>query len=74
MEFIDGLRADPSIRIIPARRSVLESGWELYQKRIDKEWSLTDCISFLVMQKLRLADALTGDRHFEQAGFRMLLK
>jgi predicted nucleic acid-binding protein len=40
----------------------------------DKEWGLTDCISFVVMQEQGLTDALTADHHFEQAGFTILLK
>lgn len=47
-------------------------GLDLYGRRPDKEWSLTDCISFVVMQEEGLEEALTGDRHFEQAGFRAL--
>jgi predicted nucleic acid-binding protein len=41
---------------------------------MDKEWSLVDCISFVVMTDRKLTDALTGDHHFEQAGFNALLK
>ena len=40
----------------------------------DKEWTLTDCISFVVMQREGITDALTADHHFEQAGFVALLK
>ena len=47
---------------------------ELFHARLDKEWSLTDCISFVVMQREGITDALTGDHHFEQAGFTALLK
>jgi len=39
-----------------------------------KEWQLTDCISFIVMEDKEITDALTGDHHFEQAGFTALLK
>jgi hypothetical protein len=53
---------------------LFEAGTDLYSRRSDKEWSLTDCISFVVMQEQGIGEALTGDRHFEQAGFRALLK
>ncbi|MDP7134637.1 MAG: PIN domain-containing protein, partial [Planctomycetota bacterium] len=42
-------------------------------ERLDKGWSLTDCVSFVVMQERGLVDALTTDLHFQQAGFRALL-
>lgn len=45
----------------------------LYRERSDKDWSLTDCISFVIMQQRGLSDALTADLHFVQAGFRALL-
>jgi predicted nucleic acid-binding protein len=53
---------------------LFETGVSLYASRTDKEWSLTDCISFTVMSQYGIRDALTGDRHFEQAGFRALLR
>lgn len=74
IEFIESLRDDPAIRIVPASRKLRERGWSLYRRRQDKEWSPTDCISFVVMQDSRIVDALTGDHHFEQAGFRAHFK
>ena len=49
-------------------------GIALYAERPDKDWSLTDCISFVVMREMDISEALTGDRHFEQAGFTVLLR
>jgi hypothetical protein len=68
------LRSHPNVRIIPASRDLLERGFQLFSRRVDKAWSLTDCTSFVVMQEEGLTDALTTDHHFEQAGFTVLLK
>jgi uncharacterized protein len=74
IKLYETLRSDPSVTIVPAEQGVYERGWELYRERPDKSWSLTDCISVVVMQELNLREALTGDQHFEQAGFIALLK
>jgi predicted nucleic acid-binding protein len=55
-------------------RDLWNRSFEVYSNRPDKEWSLTDCMSFLVIQDRDLTEALTADRHFEQAGFTILLK
>jgi predicted nucleic acid-binding protein len=68
------VRSNPTAVIIGHDERLYEAGVELYRTRADKDWSLTDCISFVVMDERGIADALTGDHHFEQAGFRALLK
>lgn len=70
--FLKELRNDPTVTIVPATQDLFDRGFLLYARRLDKEWPLTDCISFVVMQERGLHEALTGDKHFEQAGFRML--
>jgi predicted nucleic acid-binding protein len=74
VHFCRQLPALPDMRIVPATRAMFLEGFELFANRPDKEWSLTDCISFVVMQKEGINEALTGDHHFEQAGFVALLK
>ena len=72
--FVAALESDPSVTLMEARPSLFQRGLALYHERPDKEWTLTDCVSFVVMADEGLTDALTGDHHFEQAGFRALLK
>jgi len=67
--FINGLRNLKSVNIIPASADHLHKGWLLYCDRSDKEWSLTDCISFAIMINQNIAKSFTSDHHFEQAGF-----
>jgi predicted nucleic acid-binding protein len=64
----------PRVTIVPADSQLLQRGVDLFEQRPDKEWSLVDCLSFVIMGDLSITDALTGDRHFEQAGFKALLK
>lgn len=56
-------------KIVPDSDSLFRRGLELYRNRPDKTWSLTDCVSFVVMNDEGLSEALTGDHHFSQAGF-----
>ncbi len=71
--FIRDLARDPKVSIVRAGDDWFERGLQLYELRPDKDWPLTDCISFAVMAEERLTEALTGDHHFAQAGFKALL-
>ena len=68
------VETDPAFRLVRASSELVQRGRKLYRERTDKEWPLTDCISFVAMQEHGLAEALTADHHFEQAGFKALLK
>jgi predicted nucleic acid-binding protein len=72
--FLEDLLADPLVECLPATEIWFDSGWKLYRTRADKEWSLTDCISFEIMRQRAIQEALSSDHHFEQAGFGILLK
>ena len=72
--FLRRLAEDPSTTIVPPNHRIFEQAVRLYGDRPDKDWPLTDCISFVVMQNHGITEALTGDRHFEQAGFRALFQ
>ena len=68
------LEVDPSVEIVSLSEQLYERAFQLYGTRPDKEWGLTDCVSFVVMQDRGITEALTTDAHFQQAGFRMSLR
>ena len=74
IRLFDTLQADPDTTIFEADATLWRRGIDLYRARPDKSWSLTDCLSFVVMADLGISDALTADHHFEQAGFFALLR
>jgi predicted nucleic acid-binding protein len=68
------LETDPRVQVIPISDDLFVRGLELFYQRRDKSWGLVDCISFEVMREHAVNDSLTSDGHFEQAGFRALLR
>lgn len=74
IELLDALATDPNVEVVPLTNSLYQVAFNLFKQREDKEWGLVDCISFVVMQERGITDALTADAHFQQAGFRALLK
>ena len=74
MPLIRDLQESGDCEIVAFSGDILERAQSLYDQHRDKEWTLTDCTSFLVMREHGITEALTGDRHFEQAGFTALLK
>jgi hypothetical protein len=72
--FIDGLKASPYVQVVHVDSTLDDQAWDLLKGRQDKEWSLVDCASFVVMEQRSITEALTADHHFEQVGFVCLLK
>jgi predicted nucleic acid-binding protein len=71
---IADIQSDQSTTIVEASHDWFTAGLSLYGRRLDKEWSLTYCISMEIMHQHGLQEVLTADHHFEQAGFEVLLK
>ena len=61
------------VQVVELTPELYRKGWQLYRERPDKDWGVIDCISFTIMQDRNISEALTGDRHFQQAGFMALL-
>lgn len=71
---VDAISANPNTEIVPQTAMLFREALGFYRAHQDKEWGLTDCSSFIIMRQRGLTEALTSDRHFEQAGFRALLR
>lgn len=74
VKLITSIQQTEYIEIIKINKDIYEEAWNLYSDRTDKEWSLTDCTSFVVMKKYGIRDAFTNDHHFEQSEFNILIK
>lgn len=74
VQFVQRSFDSPKIEVIPQTSALFGQALDLYKQRADKAWSLTDCASFCIMQQKNILEALTHDRHFEQAGFVALLR
>ena len=74
IDIINGIRSSSYIGIVHIDAALDERAWKLAQERPDKDWSLVDSTSFVLMQELGITEALTTDHNFEQAGFIRLLK
>jgi hypothetical protein len=73
-QLLRALQRDPGVLVLPVDSDLFARGHQLFIDRPDKTWGLTDCISFALMEERGIRDALTADRHFEQAGFVALLR
>jgi predicted nucleic acid-binding protein len=71
---VQNMLGNRTVRIVAQTAESFRSGLDLYLARIDKGYSLTDCISMQTMHSESIMDALTNDVHFEQEGFRAVLR
>jgi len=72
-EFIDACYGTTNVTIVSVDTQLLRKAVDFYRLHQDKDWGLTDCISFVVMKERGLIIAMTADAHFQQAGFRALM-
>ena len=68
----DDFLSEPMFEFVHVGHELFDRAWNLFKRRADKTWSMTDCVSFELMKEQRVSHALTFDKHFAQAGFIML--
>lgn len=73
VKLLELIATDSPLQVVPLSDAIFDRATDLFTQRSDKSWSLTDCTSFVVMEQFGITDALTGDHHFNQAGFIALL-
>ena len=70
---INSIKGNDLVEVLHIDQATDDEAWQLLENRLDKEWSLVDASSFIIMKRYRIIEALTSDHHFEQAGFTKLL-
>jgi predicted nucleic acid-binding protein len=73
LAFLAALQDHPEVEVVWVSQPLYQAGIQLLNARLDKDYSLCDAVSFVLMRERAMQDALTTDRHFEQEGFRRLL-
>lgn len=73
-QFVQAIMASPQVEVIEQSHGTFLNGLALYLQRLDKEYSLVDCISMTHMRSLGITEVLTHDEHFVQEGFVTLIK
>lgn len=73
VQMVDGLQSSQRVEIIQVDERLELLGWKMFRDRMDKNWGMTDCLSFALMRERGIQNAFTADHHFEQAGFTILL-
>lgn len=73
-QIIASLRENPNVTVEPQTSTLFREALVFYAAHRDKDWSLTDCASFLKMQQEEITEVLAHDHHFTQAGFVALLR
>ena len=74
VETVESLKSSPNVKVVPQTSIQFTEAMNFYVERPDKQWGLTDCSSFLIMEDESINEALTYDEHFSQAGFVALLR
>lgn len=74
VSLVDRVTRDPNTDVVPQTGLQFRDALDRYRARADQSWSLVDCASFLIMEQRGIQDALAHDRHFEQAGFKAVLR
>jgi len=74
VQVVRSLQQAGEVEIVPQTDEQFQAALTFYSQRPDKEWSLVDCASFLIMQERNLTEALAHAEHFQQAGFVPLLR
>ena len=72
-DLLDRIERSNLVSVVFVDNDLYTRGWAIYRERPDKDWGITDCISFAVMAEQRILEAFSADHHFEQAGFVRLL-
>lgn len=71
-EFVRDALQSRQFKVAPLTRYLFEEALGLYERRLDKEYSLVDCASMRLMIRRGITHVLSNDHHFSQEGFTLV--
>ena len=74
VDLVDAIQGNPNVRVMPQTRNSFREGLDLYRSRLDKQYSLVDCVAMSTMKQEGISEVLSNDKHFEQEGFTALFR
>ena len=67
---LDVLRHTGVLEVVWTSEAMANEAWTVFEKfNVDKQWSFTDCVSYVLMKQRNITEAFAFDHHFEQMGF-----
>jgi len=72
IKFLDMIYSQDNIEIIENEDSIEQKAYRIFKKYTDQDFSITDCLSFVVMKENRIKKAFTFDKHFKTMKFTVI--
>lgn len=74
LRFRDSVRQSQWLSVVRITEALEDQAWEIFARYDDKDFSFTDCTSFVVMRQLDITTVFAFDEHFEQFGFTRMIE
>ena len=69
IDFSKKIRMSEVVKMVQVSRELEEKALDIFERYDDKDFSFTDCVSFVIMREMGIKEAFAFDQHFDQMEF-----